>query len=87
MAGPEIVAQRAQPRDIGLELGQPYVGRHVDRLEGLFAYVSIHRDPVTRLEALDRGVSSPTFSPDGKLIYSKYDDRSIWVWDNGLGAA
>jgi hypothetical protein len=28
-----------------------------------------------------------TFSPDGsKLIYSKYDDNSIWVWADGLGA-
>jgi WD40 repeat protein len=27
------------------------------------------------------------FSPDGsKLIYSKYDDHTIWVWANGLGA-
>jgi WD40 repeat protein len=27
------------------------------------------------------------FSPDGsKLIYSKYDDHSIWVWANGPGA-
>ena len=47
---------RAQAHQIGLELGEPHGGRHVERLEGLLAQDAVDGEAVARLEAPHRGL-------------------------------
>ena len=48
--------ERAQAREVDLELAEPLLGRNVQRLEGERARPPVGRNPVARLEAPHRGL-------------------------------